>query len=433
MKAFAVLLLVPCHAFQLLRNAAFLQRSNDTEEMPFRQKMYNFQNTQYSSDFKIGPTKIRGILDTGSFEILVLSERCETCSKTPYDHTQSQTYVKDGEIVQHVFGSGPTVSMKGYETVTVGPMAASNQTFYEIVKHGIQVLETASFTAIVGIGAGQGGSERSLLQAYNVSVFSVCLERAPNAPGWLTWGGDVPEQDLKDKTVMLEVKGQHHWAVSMTTFQPAGVEVNGQRLCANGCAAILDSGTSLIAAPSQALMALSQQLPEIKEDCSNLADLPSINLVLDGYELVLPPEAYVMRVTGTVVEAGSLWDLLYFKPKVTVLNQCVPAFMKMDRETELGPLWILGMPFFRFFHTTFETHDDVSKRRVYLSEASPTCEPLPLSAKKTETATATNSSTPTFGTMQALSLSSKRVVTPLTMDVNSILPPMMERQGFIQV
>ena len=42
----------------------------------------------------------------------------------------------------------------------------------------------------------------------------------------------------------------------------------------------------------------------------------------------------VLRLKGTLVEAQSVWDVLYFKPKVTHLDQCLPAFMQIDRTTQ---------------------------------------------------------------------------------------------------
>ena len=56
-----------------------------------------------------------------------------------------------GILEQHVYGSGPCVSMLGYETVTVGTMSAPRQAFWEMVDHNIPVLDRAKFAAIVGI------------------------------------------------------------------------------------------------------------------------------------------------------------------------------------------------------------------------------------------------------------------------------------------
>lgn len=346
--------------------------------LQYRQPMNNFQNTQYSASFTIGPTTMQGIFDTGSFELLVLSEKCDHCSKTPYDSTISTTYRKNGTIVQHVFGSGPCLSEKGYEQLVVGPMHAANMTFYEIVQHEIPVFEQASFTAIVGLGDGPSDEDKSLLQKFNVNEFSICLERESGKPGWLSWGGDLTPA-MRKQAIALPVVGEHHWAVHMTGLGFG----EGTVTCADGCGAILDSGTSLIAAPTQALMALSMVLPPIHEDCSNINELPDLVFMLDGNELVLPPEAYVLRIQGTLVEAQSIWDILYFKPKVTKMNQCMPAFMQIDHTTQLGPLWILGMPFFRFYHSSFHIDpNERAKRTIFLTNAGPECHPTEIETVK---------------------------------------------------
>jgi hypothetical protein len=349
--------------------------------LPYRQPMPNMQNTQYSADFHIGDITMRGIFDTGSFELLVLSEKCEHCSKTPYDAEKSPTFQPNGTVVQHVFGSGPCLSMKGYEQVSVGPMSAEHMTFYEIVQHNIPVFEGASFSAIVGLGDGPNEEDKSLLQKFGVSEFSICLERASGAPGWITWGGELTPEQKEKKAIALPVLGEHHWAVHMTGFGIGPQAVT----CQDGCGAILDSGTSLIAAPTPALMALSMVLPPIHEDCSNLDSLPDLVFMLNGHELSLPPEAYVLRLTGTLVEAQSVWDILYFRPKVMKLDQCMPAFMQIDRTTQFGPLWILGMPFFRFFHSSFHIdEEDREKRTVFLMGADEKCQITDLESEQME-------------------------------------------------
>jgi hypothetical protein len=376
------MLALAAHALQLAKPGPALEKQpwGEKWQLPYRQEMYNWQNTQYSADFTIGPVTMRGIFDTGSFELLVLSEKCEHCSKTPYDAAQSKTYRKNGTIVQHVFGSGPCLSEKGYEQVVVGPLNAPEMTFYEIVQHEIPVFEGASFSAIVGLGDGPGEEDKSLLQKFNVNEFSICLEKESGAPGWLAWGGELKDE-MRAQAIALPVLGQHHWAVHMT-----GLGFDGQTVtCQDGCGAILDSGTSLIAAPTQALMALSMVLPPIHEDCSNIDDLPDLAFMLNGQELVLPPEAYVLRLKGTVVEAQSVWDVLYFKPKVTKLDQCLPAFMQIDRTTQFGPLWILGMPFFRFFHSTFHINpEDREDRKVFITKAGAKCQPEKISSDVNE-------------------------------------------------
>merc|ERR1719420_2615616 len=158
-------------------------------------------------------------------------------------------------------------------------------------------------------------------------------------------------------------------------FGPQGGLLTGSRgpCYGSGCAAIVDSGTSLIAAPGIALMQLSEQVPPIMEDCSNLHMLPTLHFQLDGKDFALPPQAWVMRITGALMEANNIWDILFFKPRVRRLNMCMPAFMQMDMMSQHGPIWILGMPFFRYYHTTF----DRKNKKMHFSKSSQSCHAKP--------------------------------------------------------
>mmetsp|Transcript_112774 Transcript_112774/g.297828 ORF Transcript_112774/g.297828 Transcript_112774/m.297828 type:complete len:424 (-) Transcript_112774:89-1360(-) len=390
--------------------AAQAERLRRTSNGGFRQTLHNYQNVQYFADFDIGGQQIAGIFDTGSFELLVRSSRCDHCihPTPPYDHKRSDTYRSNGTVAKHVFGSGPCVSVMGYESVTVGGVLhAERQAFWEIVDHRIRVLDTARFAAIVGIGPNFAAenAEKTLLTSYGISAFSICLQRESGSPGFLTW--DAPRGDDEGR-IVVPVIGKHHWVTRLqdvTFIKPlAHLE---QIPCGDerGCAAIIDSGTSLIAAPGIALMLLSEQIPPIKEDCSNLDDLPTLLLKLDGHDLELPPEAYVMRVTGAVLTADDVWDVLFFKPRIRRLDMCMPAFMQIDMMSQFGPVWILGMPFLRYYHTTF----DRERREMRLAAAGDSCEALPLHTGN--------------GSAAMLQRGGRAVRAPMPVEVDAIVPP----------
>lgn len=371
--ALAASVAISGHAVNLRRSAG--QRG---QLPPYRQTLHNFQNVQYYGDFLIGGQVISGIFDTGSFELLTRSTRCDHCvhPTPPYDRTKSKTYVKNGTVAKHVYGSGPCISMQGYETVSVGPMESVNQSFWEIMRHQIQALDNAKFAAIVGIGPdfAFGNTHKTLLMSFGINEFSVCFQRGSGAPGYLTWGREVEPEYKNLYYAKASVKGKHHWVTTMhnVSFMPMSeAHLENVPCMGTGCAVIIDSGTSLIAAPGLALMQLSKQIEPIMQDCSNLHKLPTLRFDIDGTEFTLPPKAYVMRITGAVLEADSIWDILFFKPKLRKLNMCMPAFMQIDMMSKMGPVWILGMPFFRYYHTTF----DRTTKEMHFARAGPDCFP----------------------------------------------------------
>jgi len=365
-------------AFLALAEAARFRHDRRPQGMEV-QTLRNHQNVQYAAELTIGGQPILGIMDTGSFELLVRSTRCQMCAHPtpPYDHTKSKTYKENGTSVQHVFGSGPCVSMMGYDEVCVGKMCSPQQSFWEITAHQIPVLDQAKFAAIVGIGPqfGFGNKEKTLLMSYGIDEFSVCLQKENGADGFLTWGPIASPETKKAHFRTAPSVGEFHWTATMNQVFFGDDAKKVTPICPTGtkCAAIIDSGTSLIAAPYAHLVALSSMIPPIHEDCSNLHELPTLHFGLNGEDYTLPPSAYVMRIKGGVLEAKNVWDILFFKPKISKIDMCMPAFMTMDFEDEHGPMWIMGMPFFRYYHSSFNRET----KEMYFATAGPKCEPKP--------------------------------------------------------
>lgn len=335
-----------------------------------RQRLSNFQNTQYYGEITVGQQVLHGIFDTGSFELLVLSARCESCGRVAYNHTLSNTYTTapGNNIKEFHFGSGPTLTAKGFEKVVMGPYTIQSMPIWEIIDHEIPVLEVSQLDAIVGIGPGEEDREvPSLMEEFGISRYSVCLEQADQAPGWFIWNDEDPA--LRTGFFEVPVVGKVHWGVHLTNAR-IGDQVFG---CdGQGCGAVLDSGTSLIAAPHESLLHLASALDTLNPDCSNMAAMPSLFFELGGKTVELPPQAYIARMVGVI--PPSIWDVLSFKPESQVVMQCVPLLMDLDSMmTEHGPLWIVGMPFFRYYYTTFS----FDTRQVHLAHASAACEPLP--------------------------------------------------------
>merc|ERR1719203_1621642 len=77
------------------------------------------------------------------------------------------------------------------------------------------------------------------------------------------------------------------------------VSLGNKRIaCSGGCGAVIDSGTSLIAAPFEPYSELSNSIEDILTDCSNIGGLPELHFRLDGVPFSLPPDAYIGNVHG---------------------------------------------------------------------------------------------------------------------------------------
>merc|ERR1719321_923585 len=76
-----------------------------------------------------------------------------------------------------------------------------------------------------------------------------------------------------------------------------------------------------------------------------------------------------------IVRKKSVWNNI-FQPTEVVKERCVPAFMTINKNSAYGPVWILGMPFLRYYYTIF----DRTNKKVHISEASESCQPSPPNA-----------------------------------------------------
>eukprot|EP00438_Fugacium_kawagutii_P001251 Skav223447 [mRNA] locus=scaffold350:814571:817354:- [translate_table: standard] len=78
----------------------------------------------------------------------------------------------------------------------------------------------------------------------------------------------------------------------------------------------------------------------VRSDCSNLDELPTLYFELDGAE---------------VTENGS--------------PACRGAFMKVDKESQFGEVFILGMPFLRYYFTVFDRRN----KQVHIARSTEDC------------------------------------------------------------
>jgi hypothetical protein len=309
--------------------------------------IHDYQNAQFYGPIKIGGQPFQVIFDTGSANVWVPSKKCGffTCYRHPrYDPTKSKTYVADGRKYSVQYGSGPVEGIFDKDTVTLGNIDVKGQAFAEVTKVSFGFLNIAyaagKFDGLLGLGF------KSISQ-YNIPtpfeamidhklidepVFSFYLPSDASQEGELVFGG-IDKSHYTGELQDVPLTSETYWEVSLDAMSFNGSSVVSKQK------AIIDSGTSLLAGPKNAVESLAQKVgaklilgKEYTLDCSKKSSLPDLKVTLGGKDFTLTADDYVLEVSG----------------------QCLFAFMGIDVPPPRGPLWIMGDVFMRKYYSIFD-------------------------------------------------------------------------------
>jgi len=315
---------------------------------------YTLQLSQFVGDVSVGTPsqKFAVIFDTGSSILWINSQKCTSkgCLDHPRFNSSASTTFIETEIGSSVtFGTGSLDGQYVEDTVQIGPIKVPHQRWGTILTETGDVFGL-TFDGVLGLALPNldPSPEMSLMgtiikqKCLAKNQFSFYYDKVGQQSAVLF--GEVPKKLFVSpiQHILIDDRSPGYWQVEMEDIY--AVTKTGEKalgLCPDGsCKAVLDTGTSLLTAPSDALATILSEF-NVANNCDDINALPDMKFVLKdkhgSYDFTLEPK-YYLRKGGH--------------------SSCLVRAMKLEVDAPRGPLFILGNVFMEKFLTVYAFNPD---------------------------------------------------------------------------
>ncbi|KAH9951584.1 endopeptidase [Amylocystis lapponica] len=311
----------------------------------------NFMNAQYFAEITLGtpPQNFKVILDTGSSNLWVPSTKCTSIAcflHTKYDSSSSSTYKANGSEFSIQYGSGSMEGFISQDTMTIGDITIKGLDFAEATKEPGLAFAFGKFDGILGLAYDTISVNHVVPPFYKMinqklvdsPVFSFRLGSSEEDGGEAIFGG-VDVTAYTGEIDYVPVRRKAYWEVELEK-----VALGDDELELSNTGAAIDTGTSLIALPTDMAEMLNTQIGAQRSwngqytvDCAKVPDLPDLTFTFNGKPYPLKGTDYILEVQGT----------------------CMSAFTGLDiNMPDGGSLWIVGDVFLRRYYTVYDAGKD---------------------------------------------------------------------------
>ncbi|XP_057584263.1 pregnancy-associated glycoprotein 2-like [Hippopotamus amphibius kiboko] len=320
------------------------QNATDDPKMSLH-PLRNHLDLVYFGNITIGtpPQEFRVIFDTGSSDLWVFSINYSSphcCANKLFNPHLSTTFRDTSKFFGFRYTSGMIFGSLGYDTVRIGNLENQGQAF-ALMRRQIG-LEDTPFDGILGLGYPSLALEGTTPIFDNLKregiisqpVFAFYLSSGKENGSVVMFGG-VDHSYHRGKLRWMPVSQIGYWQITMNRITMKGMVVG----CFNGCQAILDTGTSMLAGPTKSVTIIHKLInaipfgEEYEVPCSSLTQLPTILFTINGKYYPVPAQAYIWK---------------------NHRGRCLSRFQGGREHSNKPEAWVLGDVFLRLYFSVYD-------------------------------------------------------------------------------
>jgi len=310
--------------------------------------------SEYYGQISIGTPaqKFLVVFDTGSGNLLLPSTQCSdgacklhkrfdaSASKSAVDIAFADEPDKavdkggDRDVVTITFGTGEISGVFVKDNICIGSICTHGN-FVAATEESDEPFGMVPFDGIFGLSLPQMSEAPhfNMLdcmirdKVLKTNIFSVFFGADDDEESEISFG-EFKKERIASPLFWVPVSNPGYWQVHMDDITIQNKKLN---LCQGDCQVAVDTGTSLMAGPTDIINTLIDKL-NVANDCKNYKNLPDLGFVVQDHILNLKPEDYV--------DKGD--------------DGCSVALMTLDIPPPKGPLFIFGDPFLRKYYTVYD-------------------------------------------------------------------------------
>lgn len=371
------------------------------------------------------------ILDTGSADLWLASSSCtdSACQRlATFDPSSSSTFESSSTAFSITYGSGDAAGTLGQDIVQMAGFSVQNQVFAvcdtvsaDLLTSPVSGLMGLAFQTIASSGAAPLWETLASSSAWTDQLMAFQLTRYNNVSnaqslepgGTFTMGavntslytGDIDYNDIPDGDATYWLQ-----TISAITSQGGSISVPS----GSDALAAIDTGTTLIGGPSDAIAAIYANIPNSQAGTGNL----------EGYYIY--PCSTTVNVTMSF--GGQSWPISNADFQAEQLNDetCMGAFFSLSTGDN-APAWIVGDTFLKNVYSVFRYNPpsvgfaQLSETALAMNGVSNAAIPSATVGSAAATVSATSTGSRESNHNSALSLSSSPLLLPIPIIAMSML------------